>query len=341
MTADVPKVSILILNWNNAADTLECLDSVSKIDYPRFATVVVDNGSRDDSPEVIRRQRPDVRMLRLRDNCGFARAKNIGIQELLAEGTDYCLLLNNDTVVDPAILRAFVDAAAAHPDAGFLGAKVYYFSTPDRIWAAITRWDERKARFEYVGNNETDDPARFGTVGETTYACGCALFFSASLIRRIGLMDERFYCYFEEVDWCFRAHENGLRNYFVPDARLWHKVSVAYGGKASPVVEYFRTRNALLWARKHLSPLQRARIFRRIGAAALAPFTPAALRRPDCSVPRALYWRLRSLATDPSLCAQWSGIRDYLLGRFGDCPPSIKDFLMHDRTVYERIRTQP
>ena len=106
-------MSIIILNWNRRDDTLECLRSVQRIDYPDFETIVVDNGSSDGSVAAMRTAFPQVRVLEAKENLGYAGGNNVGIRDALERGTDYVLLLNNDTIVDPALLREFVDAAAA------------------------------------------------------------------------------------------------------------------------------------------------------------------------------------------------------------------------------------
>ncbi|MFC1452311.1 glycosyltransferase family 2 protein [Verrucomicrobiota bacterium] len=333
-----PRVSIIVLNWDNAEETLECLDSLYRIDYPNFEVLVVDNGSRDGSPDVIERECPRVELIRIPENCGFSRANNVGIRHVAGRGTDYCLLLNNDTVVDPRILAELTDAARTLPDAGFLGARIYYYAEPRRIWAAMARWDPEACVFEHIGNNEMDDPEKFGAVRETDYASGCALFFGMPLVDRIGLLEPRFYCYFEEVDWCFRALRNGFRNYYVPNARLWHKVSVAYGGNESPVIRYFRTRNTLLWARRNLPPRQRRGVRKRLFREALSGFSRDALASYECSLPKALYWRILATRKDAFAMAGLLGLRDYFLRRFGDCPERIKSALRDNRRVYDRIR---
>jgi GT2 family glycosyltransferase len=298
---------------------------------------LVDNGSTDESPAVIRDAFPDIDFVRIEKNCGFSMANNVGIKHALESGTSYIFLLNNDTVVDAGILKVFVEASSKLSDAGFLGAKIYYFSEPERIWAAMTRWDGESGSFQHVGNNEPDDPGEYGSVRETAYASGCALFFHADLVKRIGLMEPKFYCYFEEVDWCSRARNCGYRNYFIPGARVWHKVSAAYGGRNSPVVEYFRTRNTLLWARRNLPAVERRKVRRNVLKDVFADFSREALKKHDCLLPKAVYWRIMATRKDPSAMARLLGLRDYVLGRFGDCPVRVKDYLKNNREVFARI----
>ncbi len=334
--ASWPHVAIIVLNWNNATDTLACMRSLEALDYPNYSVLLVDNGSTDDSPDVLENAFPQIECLRIPANCGFCGGNNIGIKRAMERDVDYMLLLNNDVDVDSTLLRAFVDAAQCVDRPGFLSGKIYYYGEPNRIWAAMTIWNPDSHRFEHPGNNELDGP-QYESVAPIAYASGCALFVKADVVRDVGLLDPRFYCYFEEVDWCSRAERAGYRNYFVPGARLWHKVSVAYGGKASPVVTYFRTRNQMLWAEKNLDFRERILVQARIVKEAFSCFSPARLDSHDCCRLRALFWHIKAARRDPAFIARMRGLKDYIWRRFGDCPACIKALLRENRDVYARI----
>ena len=315
-------ISIIVVNWNNASDTIACIASLREIQYSTFDIIVVDNGSRDDSADAIQAAAEDITMIRNERNLGFAVGNNIGIEHALKAGTDAVLLLNNDTTVDPGILNAFVAAQKSYPDAGFLTAKIYYFDEPNRIWMGQPHWNRELCAFEHVGLDAQDEGAQFESVAEVSYACGCALFATAGTLTRVGLMEPKFFCYFEEVDWCFRAAREGLKSYFVPDARVWHKVSASSGGKQAPIVRYFRTRNRLLFAKRNLTGRDRATFMRRVRTEA---FREMGWREKGliATLQRAC-WNLLSLRTDPQRSAWARGVRDFYLGRFGDAPERIK-----------------
>jgi GT2 family glycosyltransferase len=276
----------------------------------------VDNGSADGSADRIQTAFPDLNLLRLPNNLGFAGGNNRAIEQALQNGTDYLLLLNNDTTVDPGILKAFVHAWKTQPDPGFLNAKIFFYDEPEKIWAAITRWNPDQGLFEHIGNHEPDRSGSFNNIMETDYASGCALFFHRSTIDRVGLMDERFFCYFEEADWCYRARHAGLTSYFIPDAKVWHKVATSSRGKTSPIVQYYRTRNLLLWARKNLPRNQRRTVWRQTLRNWLGTRTWR-------TTPKQIYWNLLMLRRDPILKARGRAIRDYLLQRFGPVPGDL------------------
>jgi GT2 family glycosyltransferase len=327
-------VSIVLVNWNGKQDTLECLASLSDIDYPAFDVIVVDNGSADDSAEVIRRAYPGVALIETGKNLGFAGGNNVGIRYALSHGTDYLFLLNNDTVVDSEIVRQFLEARRTIGHEAILGAKIYYYSDRQRIWYAGAKWNRDILAFKHVGQGYVDDGRSFSSVEETDYACGCALFVSAKVLKEIGLLDETLFLNFEETDLCYRARRAGYASYVVPAATVWHKISTSFGGHGSPLYHYFLTRNKLHWARRHLSRADRLAVHKQLLHELLLDSTPPRplLRRSEGESLRTALWRscrgYRELWTirygDPVRRARLWGLRDYLLGRRGDCPAGVR-----------------
>jgi len=316
------RVTIVILNWNRTADTLECLASLKKIDYPVFDIVVVDNGSTDASVSAILADHPDVQLIENKSNLGFAAGNNQGIRSALDRGADHILLLNNDTVVHPGILNALVDASVNYADGAAFSAKIYYHSEPGRIWLGMPVWDKKTCRFQYDGFDATDDGKSCNDVRKASYACGCAMLLRSDAVRQVGVFEPRFFCYYEEIDWCFRARKQGFASYYVPAAKVWHKVSASSGGKHLPIVQYFRTRNRLLWAARCLPPGQRLRVWRNTLVDLFRGISRPDEWRPR-RVPRAL-WPLIMLRREPNTRARLRGIRDYCLCNFGDAPPFVK-----------------
>ena len=317
-----PKVSIIVLNWNGREDTLECLESLRAVAYPCFDVMVVDNGSHDGSVAAIRQRFPNVDVTETGENLGYAGGNNVGIKLALSRGAQFVLLLNNDTTVDRQLVGQLVAAADAAADGAFFCPKIYFYAEPTKIWYAGGRWLTTKSRFSHIGYRKEDTGQAFSTMREIDYACGCALFARSSAIKRIGLLDEKFFLTFEETDWCYRAGEAGYKSFFVPQAKVWHKVSVSFGGGASPLAHYFMTRNRLLWGRKHLS----AREFVRLCQAMYGELLPRLVldAQPGISYPKQLYWGLaqyrrelqKRLATKEFKACLY-GIRDFALGRFG------------------------
>jgi GT2 family glycosyltransferase len=337
-TADAPRVVVVVLNWNGRVDTLACLASLTAVDYPNWEVIVVDNGSEDGSVDAVRKAHPAVAVIESAENLGFAGGNNLGIDVALQRAADFILLLNNDTTVAPDLLSVFVRVAHDRPDAGALSGKIYFMNDPQRLWYAGTRWNRSGAAFEHVGQGVVDGGDCFEQVCETDYACGCAMFLRASAVRAIGPLDERFFLLFEETDWCFRAKRAGFRSLFVPGARLWHRVSASLGGRGVPLYEYFYARNRLLWAEMHLPRARRAAVWLNtlgtISSLAKVVDIIHQLVTGRCG-PRQAYWEIiassrtwRHDLRDPGARlvkrARLQGVRDYLAGRFGNCPSWIR-----------------
>lgn len=320
-----PTISIVILNWNGRDDTLACLESLARIDYPNFRVIVADNGSSDGSVDAIRSAYPDVHLIENRANLGFAAGNNSAISHALESGAEFIFLLNNDTVVDPAILSAFVDAAERMPGGGVFGAKIYHYGDKQKLWYAGGYWDARTLSFNEHGAGELDR-GQFDTLTETEWVIGCAMFIRAEVFRSVGLLEPSFFLNNEEIDFCSRAKRAGFTCVYVPMAHLWHKISVSFGGEDSPLKEYFSARNRLLWARRNATWGLRLRIYFDSTLSLMRRFVRPLLGQ-TMSAPHSLkcwWWSVRSAFRDSRHRAALLGFRDFWLGRFGDCPDTIR-----------------
>jgi len=254
-----PRVAIIILTWNQRDVTLECLASIEELDYPaeRSHIIVVDNGSADGTSQAIRQRYPSVTVISNGENLGFAEGNNVGIRHALRGAPDYVMLLNNDTVLDPSMLNELLAVAETDSTIGIVGPKMLHFDHPDVIWCAGNHIDWRTGETTrlHAGQQDTgaDEEPR-----EVDFITACAICLRREVIKQIGLLDPRFFIYYEESDWCVRARKHGWRILYVPRARLWHKVSAAMGA-ASPATEYYMTRNVLLFLAKHQRGLKRLR----------------------------------------------------------------------------------
>ena len=245
-----PRVAVILLNWNQPEFTLACLQSLKRVDYPAYDVVVVDNGSVDGSPAVIREAFPAITLIENSRNLGFAAGNNVGIRYALDHGADYVLLLNNDTEVSPDLLRRLVAVGEADPQIGALGPKIYYYDHAKVIWSAGGAVD-RLGRAHHLGENQVDgweSGDGEGGVQDVAYVTGCAILVKRHVVERLGPLDERFFIYFEETEWCSRIHRAGFRVVYVPQARLWHKIKME-ARHASRRYLYLMTRNRLLYLR--------------------------------------------------------------------------------------------
>lgn len=258
MSNCTPSVSVIVLTWNNKADTLECLESLYQLDYANYCLVVVDNGSIDGTVEAVLNRFPDVQVIENGQNLGYAEGNNVGIRYALNQEADYILILNNDTVVDPTILQELVSVAQMHPQSAVFCPKIYCYSPPTTMMFAGAKWDSEKALFRYKGLGEPDN-GEANTLSETDVGSGCALFFRSEIIPDIGLFDPRFFLLWEETDWCCRVKNRGFSLLFVPSARVWHKISRSFEGQEQGAqYQYYFMRNRLLWIEKNLTGKEKA-----------------------------------------------------------------------------------
>jgi GT2 family glycosyltransferase len=239
-------VAIIVLNWRGLDDTLACLASLQAIDYPAVKIIVVENGSGDDSAEVIRAAFPEVTLLEQNINYGYAGGNNIGMQYAKTLGVDYVLLLNNDVEVKPDFLSQMMPVAEQHRFVGIIGPTIYYFAHPEKIWSAGGSVDWIRGITRMMGLNE-QEVGQFGVKPRPVeWITGCALLIKMAVIEQIGGLDERFFAYYEEAEFCLRARRAGWGVIHVPTAKIWHKIS-PQARDASPQVNYYMSRNRLLF----------------------------------------------------------------------------------------------
>jgi GT2 family glycosyltransferase len=247
-----PKVSIIVLTWNSYDVTRDCLLSLRKIDYPTFEVVLVDNGSVDGSGQKLAQDFPDLRVILNEKNLGFTGGNNVGMRDALARGTDYLLLLNNDTIVAPNFLTELVNVAESDEHIGMVNPKIYYFEPADKIWYAGGEYVPWKTFPVHFGLRESD-VGSYDQTQEVSFVSGCALLVKAEAARKIGLLDEIFFVGYEDVDWSVRALHAGYKAMYAPASVVWHRDSyVTKQSMGFAKRDFYNMRNAVLCARKYL-----------------------------------------------------------------------------------------
>ena len=252
-----PKVGIIILHYGSLANTIECLQSVFALDYPLFETIVVDNSLHPTDGKTLRELFP-ITLLSMPENLGYAEGNNQGIAYAIKHDCTYVLLLNNDTVIAKDLLNHFVQTAQTHPRAGCLGAKIFYYDEPTTLWHAGGFLHSKTLRLYHKGYKEIDLANEYNNTAEIEYACGCAIFVTKEVIEAVGFLSKEFFLIWEEVDWCWRIRKAGYRCLFVPQAKVWHKISSGFQvGNSGALWHYFYFRNRLVFLRYHLPRKQR------------------------------------------------------------------------------------
>jgi GT2 family glycosyltransferase len=297
--ADYPKVYIVVLNWNNWRDTIECLESVYQSSYPNFQVICIDNYSTDESIEKIEdwasaklavksdfvafdtsrrpiqvviydretaecggdprkeaiigpinHERGRLILIKSGGNLGYAGGNNVGIRYVLERGDGaYVWILNNDTVVERNALDEMVETVKCDRSIGMAGSKIFYYKKPNILQTAggcrLRPWSGNAVPI----GHDREDNGQWDKPGEVDYISGASLLVKTEVIERIGLMDERFFLYWEDVDWGLRARRKKYRLLYCPESRVWHKDGGTSGGM-NPVTDYYWTRNGLFFTRK-------------------------------------------------------------------------------------------
>lgn len=253
-----PKVSVILVNWNNFKDTADCLESLKLASYPNLEVLVVDNGSEGDDPRLIRERFGDhVNVIENDKNYGFAEGCNIGMRDALARGADYVVLLNNDTIVAPDFIESLVSVAESNRAVGIAGGKIYCYEAPRIVWSAggfVNHWT---GRTPIRGRGEVDR-GQFEEIVAVDWICGTFMFISSRVLQSVGMLDKRFFFSWEDADLCLRAAKMGFKILFVPQSKIWHK-GFAPGKRqrlTGPPV-YYAVKGQLIFLEKHFTELQR------------------------------------------------------------------------------------
>lgn len=278
-------VAVIILNWNRPGDTIDCLHSIlnSSVDGIKINLVVVDNASTDDSRSRLKkylkentrtRKSFSWEIIKNKYNLGFVGGNNVGIAKTMTtiKTGDFIFLLNNDTVVDKNVFVDLLKSAKDSTYAGIFSPKIYFakgyefkknYKAADLgkiIWSAGGLIDWQNV---YGANRGVDevDRGQFNTLEETDFATGAAMFVRFDVIKDIGMLDEKYFMYFEDTDFCMRAKSAGWQVVYAPPATVWHKVaqSSAIGGDLN---DYFTTRNRLLFGFRYAGVRARFALYR-------------------------------------------------------------------------------
>lgn len=244
-------VFTVILNTNRRDDTLACLEALQANTYQPHTIMVLDNASTDGSVEAIATRFPQVQLIRLQENKGYAGNNNVGIAAALEQGADWVYVLNEDTIQAPDCLSELVAIGTSDPQIGIVGPMVYHADEPAVIQSA-GGWMDTYWQAGHTAQNE-HDKGQFTEPRAVAWISGCAIMVRREVIEQCGMLDERFFYYWEETEWCVRAGLAGWRILHVPQAHLWHK-GVQRNYIPSHNVAYYNTRNYLMFLNKHKAP---------------------------------------------------------------------------------------
>ncbi len=291
----MPKLGIVISNYNGWQDTLACLESLRAQTWQDFEVLLLDDASTDDSVQRLQSAaHRQVVFLPQKENRGFAAVNNLGMRRALADGADWVMLLNNDTVCAPDMLEKLMTQT---PPEGVSCPKMLFMDPPDEIWFAGGTLDRRTGKVVHLGGHAKDGPA-YSEKKQVGFITFCCVLLPRSVIEKVGYLDEDLFMYCEDVDYCIRLTEAGVPLWYLPDAVLHHKAGGTAGGMLSV---YYITRNTLT-----LRCRGRGAAYRRLAG------TPAALKGGACCLAAAALGHRKGRSY-----GEWRGAVDFLRGHTG------------------------
>jgi GT2 family glycosyltransferase len=250
---EFPLVSIITVNYNQSKVTCELLESLRKVTYPNYETIVVDNGSPTDSPDKIGTLYPECRLIKSAKNLGFAGGNNLGIKHSSGE---FLLFINNDTEVEPGFLEPLVSKLQSDPRMGMVSPKIRFYFAPDTIqYAGYTPLNKVTLRQQLIGYREKDT-GQYNSTRETFSIHGAAMMVPRKVVLEVGMMAEMYFLYYEEHDWAERIKRAGYTIYYIADSLVLHKESISTG-KESPLKIFYIARNRFLFARRNINGINR------------------------------------------------------------------------------------
>jgi len=244
-------ISVITVNFRQPDVTIALLESIKKYSsgHP-IELIVVDNGSEQDIQEILQSAYPGVKYIRSKENIGFAGGNNLGIGQ--ATG-DYLLFLNNDTEITENLFDVLSATLDDNPQVGMVSPLILYFDQPELIqYAGFTEMNYKTCRNRGIGSMEKNEGQFDQTTRETAYCHGAAMMCRRTDLNSVGLMEENFFLYYEELDWCEKFRRAGKSIWFTGQTKIYHKESVSVGRESS-IKTYFMTRNRLLFIRRNTS----------------------------------------------------------------------------------------
>ena len=250
-----PLVGIIVLNYKNVDDTEECIGSLKKIDYKNYFIVIVDNNSQDGSFEKLSKLYPELTVLEIGENRGYAAGNNFGIKQALQKGADYICILNNDVVVEPNFLGKLVSYMEQNPKVGITGANICEYYNKEVVQSTGFVINYHTARTPGISKGKKQKNIINKAPLPCDAVCGACMLIRKEVISKVGLIPEIYFLFYEETEWCVRTKKAGFEIVSIMDAIVYHKGSATVK-KTKGLSNYYMQRNSVLFERRNASILQ-------------------------------------------------------------------------------------
>jgi GT2 family glycosyltransferase len=244
-------VGIVTVTYNSAGVIDDFMKSIREQTYDNFNLYLVDNASSDNTLERVRSYcHPRIVIVPNQLNLGVAEGNNVGIRAALQDGCGLVLLINNDTVFNSDLLDELAQGLQRY-ECEMIAPKILFFDAPDKVWYAGGYLNAWRACGNHFGMGDKDN-GQFDLAKAVGYSPTCCILIKREVFDRVGLMDSTYFLYFDDTDFCLRAQKVGIRLFYLPSARLRHKVSSLTGGTSNLALRY-TTRNHVYYVCKHCS----------------------------------------------------------------------------------------
>lgn len=250
-------VFVIIVNFNGWKDTIECIESLNSLRLPYLSIIVVDNNSNDDeSRQILKSESSEKRfeLILSKYNGGFSYGNNLGIRLALAKNADFVLLINNDTIVEEDFITPLIEFLKKNINCGAISPRINFFYDKKKIWYDGGDFNKFICKAKHFRFEKVEAKSR--GYCKTNYLTGCCILLPKKVIDDVGLLDERFFLYGEDTEYCLRIKKMGYSLFWDSDCVIYHKVSASTGRYTKQTL-YYQVRNNLIIGEMYQNLIQR------------------------------------------------------------------------------------
>lgn len=245
------KYLVILLNYNNWQDTIECVLSLINSGTGSSNIIIIENCSTDNSREKLSEKMPAVKVIQSDKNLGFTGGNNVGIKYALENNYDYAIVLNNDTIVESKVsIKNLIDEMDQNPDATLGTGRIFYYPEKDKVWydgGKVIKWRAAEKHFNFRKN--INEIKLHNELRNIDFISGCYMCIRLRDLPKLGYMDEKFFIYLDDLEYSSRASKYGMKMLYVPNSVIYHKARGE--GKHTPKLIYYSIRNRRLLINLH------------------------------------------------------------------------------------------